>query len=292
MTVDHEEVAIRFPKNWKKFPIAGIDLGASYTDYVFADSPTDVVIGSLPAELDATPTTRIEQAFAAGGKRMRDIPHIAITGGKSRSLKDAEYVVVNEFQAIGFGGRALADIQEPAVVVSCGTGSACVFVGKKNHIEHQGGTGMGGGTLIGLGFLLTGTRNAEDLLTLARRGNSRLVNLTVGEIIGGGIGALSPNTTAASFARGQRTDLTRADLAAGLVRMVAENIAKIALTSMQANGCKKIIFGGRLAPAVSDFLYQIARDSTAALSEATIIAPDYPQIISALGALAYAQSKG
>lgn len=55
---------------------------------------------------------------------------------------------MEEFQAIGYGGLKLSGLTD-ALVVSMGTGTAYVRAGKDG-MKHIGGSGVGGGTLMGL----------------------------------------------------------------------------------------------------------------------------------------------
>ncbi|MDZ7605756.1 MAG: hypothetical protein U5K79_09255 [Cyclobacteriaceae bacterium] len=78
---------------------------------------------------------------------------------------------VAEFDAIGTAGAYLTGFQE-AMVISMGTGTAIVHV-KHEKIVHWGGSGVGGGTMVGLARQLLNintisldgksvTRQAED----------------------------------------------------------------------------------------------------------------------------------
>ena len=54
----------------------------------------------------------------------------------------------------------------------------------RNEWERVGGTSMGGGTFWGLGRLLTGCSNFDDLLTLAGKGKRDRVDTLVKDIYG------------------------------------------------------------------------------------------------------------
>lgn len=49
----------------------------------------------------------------------------------------------------------------------------------ETNYERIGGTSLGGGTFLGLGLLLTGIKNFEDLLKLALKGHHTNVDLLV-----------------------------------------------------------------------------------------------------------------
>ena len=69
----------------------------------------------------------------------------------SGNLCDIPTDRISEFEAIGCGGLYVLNLQE-ALVVSMGTGAAFVMADYNQRV-HIGGSGLGGGTLCGLGKL-------------------------------------------------------------------------------------------------------------------------------------------
>ena len=82
-----------------------------------------------------------------------DIERIIVTGTGSSYLeekyKGIEIVKVDEFNAIAYGGLILSN-NEKGTIVSIGTGTTIIYSDMKEVIR-LGGTGLGGGTLVGLG---------------------------------------------------------------------------------------------------------------------------------------------
>ncbi len=119
--------------------------------------------------------------------KISDVEVIAVTGGKSSDLKDVfkgiPIVKVNEIEAIGYGAKHLYNISDSKfVVVSCGTGTACVsFINDK--FSHMGGISVGGGTLQGLSNLIIGKKNAEEINNLALEGNKDNLDSLIGEVV-------------------------------------------------------------------------------------------------------------
>jgi type II pantothenate kinase len=150
----------------------------------------------------------------------------------------------NELECLGKGGLFLAGLKS-AVVVSCGTGTAVVWARKNQAIIHLGGTGVGGGTIQGLGQLLLKTKKAEEIFSLAEKGDKAKVDLTVGDIVGQGIGLLPPEATAANF--GKINSTKKEDLAQGLIGMAAETIGLVSCLAAGQTGEKKIVFVGRVS---------------------------------------------
>ena len=150
----------------------------------------------------------------------------------------------NELECLGRGGLWLAKLSS-AVVVSCGTGTAVVWARKNQPIIHLGGTGVGGGTIQGLGKLLLKTKTVEKIFKLAEKGDKTKVDLTVGDILGQGIGLLPPEATAANF--GKLNSFKKEDLAQSLIGMVAETIGLVSSLAAGRTEEKKIVFTGRVS---------------------------------------------
>jgi len=74
----------------------------------------------------------VQAVLAAGGVELSSLRRLAVTGGRHRTLPDqigdCAIVGVNEIQAIGRGGQALAGLSgdgaAPILVVSAGSGTA------------------------------------------------------------------------------------------------------------------------------------------------------------------------
>ena len=155
--------------------IVGIDIGGSTTDAVLLDQPGMAVVTIELTDPVAAAAGALGKMVSECGLRLEQITSVAATGAGARSLPDTllgrPVVKVDEFTAIGVGGSTLAG-KESALVVSLGTGTAIVSVrGKK--IEHVGGTGVGGGTLLGLARHLLGVSNIATLEAMAARGDCR-----------------------------------------------------------------------------------------------------------------------
>jgi type II pantothenate kinase len=150
----------------------------------------------------------------------------------------------NEFDCLAKGGLYLSKLKS-AVVVGCGTGTAVVWARKNQPAIHLGGTGVGGGTIEGLGKLILNVNSATEILQLAKDGNRTKIDLTVGDILGQGLGRLLPETTAANFAK--LKSAKKDDLAQALVGMVAETIATVACLAAAKMPEKKLVFCGLVA---------------------------------------------
>jgi type II pantothenate kinase len=265
-------------------PEAAIDFGASNTDVVVRDAG-GTRHWTLPTE-GQPDDERVRQVLAAGGLSPADVAWIAVTGGNrtllSPRIDDRRVYRIDEVQAIARGGLALAGL-EAAVVTSAGSGTA-VVAARPDGAKHVTGTGVGGGTLVGLSRLLLGTVDPQEIDALARQGKDTAHNLTIGEVLGQAIGSLPPETTAVNFGRVARhpVDASREDTAAALVNMVGQVIAVIAINAARAQQLEEAVIVGHLTdlPSIRRTLGLVAQ-----FYGATIRIPEQGGSATALGAL-------
>jgi len=146
-------------------------------------------------------------------------------------------------------GQALAkeDDETPLLVVSAGSGTAVVAV-RGERCTHVTGTGVGGGTLLGLGRLLLHTTDPGEIDALARRGDPNGADLSLGDVVSGPIGQLPADATAVNFGRLAHRDLvvSREDLAAALVALVGQVIGTVAVNAARAQQIERIVVTGHL----------------------------------------------
>ncbi|WP_373064116.1 Fumble domain-containing protein [Gemmatimonas sp.] len=265
-------------------PSAAIDFGASNTDVVVRDGHV-TRHWTLPSE-GQPDEARVRRVLDAGGVSPHDFAWIAVTGGNRallpQTIDDRVLHRVDEVRAIGRGGLALADL-ESALVTSAGSGTACVAA-TLNDAHHVTGTGVGGGTLVGLGRLLLDTVDPREIDALAQRGSDTTHNLTIAEVLGGAIGSLPPETTAVNFGRVARhpVSASREDTAAALVNMVGQVIAVIAINAARAQPLPHVVIVGHLTD-----LKSIRRvfGLVAKFYGATILTPEAGGSATAMGAL-------
>jgi type II pantothenate kinase len=153
--------------------------------------------------------------------------------------------IVSAKQRLKTIASAYCESPENALVVSLGTGTAIVSV-TGDKIEHFGGTGVGGGTLLGLAKHMLGVSTIERLEKLARKGDLRRIDLSVRDIAGGAIGDLPPSTTASNFGK-VSADATPEDKALAIMNMIVESIGVLALASARGCGQENIVLTGKLS---------------------------------------------
>ncbi len=261
--------------------IVGIDIGGSTTDAVLLDEQIQVV--SVEAnDPVASASGALGSLLARYGRRLGDITAIAVTGGGARhvgeDLLGVPVTAVPEITAIGVGGTSLAEMAD-ALVVSMGTGTALVSV-KGEHIAHVGGTGVGGGTLLGLSKHLLNVSRLETLENLARRGDLSHVDLTIEDIAGGPVGNLPAGATASNFGK-LTADASPEDKARALVNMIAEVIVVVSVMAARANDHAAVVLTGKLVR-VAPVIERI--QSTRALFERGFVIPRLAEFATAIGA--------
>lgn len=230
--------------------IIGIDVGGSTTKIVgYTDRAKP--IGMLKVEA-ADPLT---SAYGALGKfindnslALGDVKQIILTGVGSALFKKKVYGIatqtVDEFKAIGLGGLALSG-KEEGLIVSMGTGTAFVRAGKKG-IFHIGGSGVGGGSVLGLCGKLCGVKSFRSVVNLAAKGNLHKVDLNIGDISTRAISTLSKEITASNFGK-MEDGLAPADLALGVLNMVFQTVGMMAVFACRNENMKDVVLTGTLS---------------------------------------------
>ncbi len=230
--------------------IIGIDVGGSTTKICAIKN------GVLLTPDSVTATDPLASVYGAFGKytaenkiSLSGIDSVAVTGVGSAFLENDIYGLptkhISEFTATGKGGLFLSKKSE-AIIVSMGTGTAMIHAvnGKASHL---GGTGVGGGTLIGLSKQMLGMTCAEEVAELALHGSLANIDLTIEAMTKKDISpTLTAKTTASNF--GNLTDTaTKADIALGIINMVFETAGMMAVFSSRQKNVKDIVLTGNLS---------------------------------------------
>jgi type II pantothenate kinase len=187
---------------------------------------------------------------------LETLPWLAVTGGQHRALPlrlgATPIVAVPEVTAIGRGGQALVSDAgdghaSPLLVVSAGSGTA-VIAARDEAYAHVTGTGVGGGTLLGLGRLLLGTTDVALIDAMAMRGDANGADLALRDVVSGPIGSLPPDATAVNFGRlaRQTADASLDDLAAALMTLVGQVIAITAINAARAERIDRVVMIGHM----------------------------------------------
>ncbi|WP_253701234.1 type II pantothenate kinase [Bacillus sp. FJAT-29814] len=176
---------------------------------------------------------------------------VALTGGKAHIVQQKFFpdgLMVPEFQATCEGARLLLleegkKLDAPFIIVNVGTGTSWHLVNGEKY-ERILGSGMGGGTFMGLGALLTNEANYEKFTELAASGQKGNLDLLVKDIYESDQAPINGDLTAANFAKGLSVKHSPADRMAALANMIAETIMLLTLQAAAIHKVKEVVFIG------------------------------------------------
>ncbi len=268
--------------------IIGIDVGGSATKIVASYNGKIISPQYVHA---ADPVTSAYGAFGRfttkNGLELPDIEKIIITGVGSSYIEKSIYgipvIKAVEFDCFGRGGLYLSGLPD-AVVISMGTGTALVHAKKSSvgtSTSYLGGTGVGGGTLIGLSKKMLKTDDIDHIIGLAEEGKLENVDLRVKDLTKTGkTVSLPPDMTASNF--GKLSDIASpADIARGIINMVFETIGVMGVFAARNEKTENIVLTGNLAtisPAKNFF------ENLGTIFGVNFIIPENTQFATAIGA--------
>lgn len=266
--------------------VIGIDVGGSTTKIVGFDRNGALIEPLMVRATD--PVTSIYGGFgrftSENALPLAEIERVAVTGVGSSYVGEPIYgldcVTAPEFNSVGRGGLYLSGLDE-AIVVSMGTGTAFIHAKRGGQIRHLGGTGVGGGTLMGLAKKMLEMEDIDNIVALAEMGDLDRVDLRIHDITKGGVMPGMPaDLTAANF--GKLSDLARKeDLALGIINMIFETAGMMALFAARANGLSDIVVTGNMT---SISVAKRVFDMLSKVYGVNYIIPENSQFATAVGA--------
>ncbi|MFD1032710.1 type II pantothenate kinase [Metaplanococcus flavidus] len=223
--------------------IVGIDAGGTLVKVAYTENGSLQFKKYLIAEMEQV------AAWVNG----LDAVEICITGGRSGVLlglleKDAKEMV--EFEATHLGVQFLLNRMDRSddsyLLTNVGTGTSIHCI-ENNTQERVGGTGIGGGTLVGLSRLLTGVVDYEEMVSLARQGSRDRIDLKVKHIYEGKVPPISGELTASNFGNKifeVADQLSREELLAAVIGLVGETVSTISVHAAKNCDSSTIIYIG------------------------------------------------
>lgn len=234
--------------------IIGIDVGGSTTKIVgfrYDGGKREIIPPQFVKANDPLTST-----YGAFGKftdennlNISEISRVMMTGVGSSHVKRNLYGLdcqrVEEFEAIGKGGLYLSGLDE-ALIVSMGTGTAIVHAKSDGEMKYLGGTGVGGGSMMGLSKLLLGAETVAHIEEYAEQGSLENIDLRIKDITAAdSMSALSADMTASNF--GNVSDIaTKGDIAIGILNMVFETVGMVSVFAARSCGVKNVVLTGNL----------------------------------------------
>ena len=267
-----------------------IDFGITVTDIIKRDN--NVLLHEMTLSKEEPSLSLLKDLFTDMDFKS-DVNLLAVTGGKHLNLGDkiesTKIVHVNEIDAVGEGAMNLSGLsgENPIIIVSAGSGTACILA-QAGKFMHCSGTGVGGGTVLGLSKLLLGTTDPVEIAELAKAGNESGVDLILEDVVSGPIGKLPSDTTAVNFGKISKIDskVSTQDIAAGIVNLVGQTAARVATSVATTFNAQEIVVVGR-SPSFNGL-----KNSLEQAASIMGFSPHFPkngEYASALGALLVAE---
>jgi type II pantothenate kinase len=227
--------------------VIGIDIGSTTTK-VAAISFNNDIIKTKTKAIDA-----ITSATGAFGKmimenhfKLENIDKINITGAGASKITDNLFGIktnqIDEMKAIGIGGKYLSK-KDQIIISNIGTGTAIIEV-NGNIITHLGGTGIGGGTIIGLAKGLLKTSDFDTIMQYALTGNLSNVDLIIGDIAETNIGFLNKEFTASNFGKMLDT-ASKEDIAIGIINLTYQVIGMVSVFAAKSKNNSTVVITGK-----------------------------------------------
>ena len=272
--------------------IIGIDVGGSTTKIVgFSDSESGMKL--IEPQL-VTANDPLTSAYGAFGRftdgnhiNISDVSKIMMTGVGSSYVKNNLYGIdcrrVEEFDSIGRGGLFLSGLDD-AIIVSMGTGTAIVHARSDGYNKYLGGTGVGGGTLMGLSKLLVGAESTEHIEKYAENGSLDNIDLRIKDMTApDSMTSLVADMTASNFAA--VSDIaTKDDITLGVMNMVFEVVAMVSMFAARSVGVTDIVLTGNVTE------FDLCKRKFAEINSmrdvygVNFIIPEYSRVATVIGA--------
>lgn len=230
--------------------VLGIDVGGSTTKIIGLAEDRQL-IGTLQVKANDQLTSlygAIGSFLYQNELSLGDVHQVALTGVGASYIHSDIYDIptkrIEEFIAIGTGGKIMSG-KEQLLVVSLGTGSAFVSV-NRDEISHIGGSGVGGGTILGLARSLLDLDDIGTISNLASIGKRQNVDVSIQDLCKTKITTLPSDATAANLAKLKKTS-NENDVCLGLMNMVYEVIGTMAAFASTSAPTRDVLLTGSLA---------------------------------------------
>lgn len=224
----------------------GLDIGGSTTKVVAFDGK-DIIIQKMIANSEPQKCASEAIRFVTDTLGKEDEYLIHATGAGISFLNGdicgLRTIRISEFEAIARGGLFLSGLDK-AVVACLGTGSAFVEA-KGNDFRHIIGSGVGGGTIVGLTNLLGEGTGIEEIENSYDRELLSSVDLRIGDISNTEISSLTKDVTASNFGKAVG-DISVPARLTGIVNLVAQSLGTLSVMVSRLCDIKDVVFIGQM----------------------------------------------
>mgnify|MGYP003418722929 FL=1 len=225
----------------------GIDTGGTLTKLAYINQEGELTLEVFPSN---------DMDLVRGWlERHPHVNEIGVTGGRTEQLREVlnpmtsiRYIV--EFEATIKGVSYLKKKEghqiEKSIITNIGTGTSIHYMEGDSHARVSG-TGIGGGTLVGLAALLTGITNFDEIKSLATKGDRSSIDLLVKDIYQGMDTPIDGNLTASNFGKIGITQLINhphEDVLATVQGLVGEVITTLSIQVAQERKVENIVYIG------------------------------------------------
>lgn len=224
----------------------GIDAGGTLIKIAYIEEE----LGSI--QYRTFPASQIEAA--ADWILRQGAAEVCVTGGKAKQLEACgvqPQAAIVEFEATYHGVRYL--LQEKGksldsfILTNVGTGTSIHYLSEHTH-RRVGGTGVGGGTIMGLSYALTGLAEYDELVRLAADGSREQIDLLVRHIYEGAEPPIPGELTASNFGRlnmfAALDKPSHSDLLSSVIGLVGETVATTSVLAAGQFGAGTVVFIG------------------------------------------------
>lgn len=272
--------------------IIGIDVGGSTTKIVGFNCGS-ICDTKMLSPIYVKASDQLASVYGAFGKftatnsiELSDIKKVMITGVGSKFIDEKLYGIdtcfLSEFECVGRGGLYISGY-EKAIIVSMGTGTAIVSADRgsgKPIYEYMGGTGVGGGTIVGLARQMLGVSDMGHLIDMASAGDIENIDLRIGDITKNEMDGLPSYMTASNF--GKLSDIaSKEDLALGILNMVYESIGMLAVFAARSKNTKDVVLTGNLSRIpLAKTIFEILSE----MFSMNFVIPEYSEFGTVIGA--------
>ncbi|HSO59036.1 MAG TPA: type II pantothenate kinase [Paenisporosarcina sp.] len=225
----------------------GIDVGGTLTKVAFFDQNHQLNLLHFPSS-----DLHIVSEWITSYKE--DI-QIGLTGGRAEQLKtflrsheNLHYLVEFDATIAGVNYQLKKDNHQftEAVITNIGTGTSIHSLKGSVH-ERIAGTGIGGGTLLGMSALMTGIHQFDEIVKFSAAGSRSEVDMLVSDIYFGNKTPIDGGLTASNFGdAGLRPFMERSkeDVLATVQGLVGEVISTLSIQCAFAEEVEHIVYIG------------------------------------------------
>lgn len=227
--------------------LIGIDTGGTLTKLAYLNKQNELTLTVFPSN----DMHLVKQWLEAHPQ----VEEIGLTGGRTeqlldvlKTMKSIEYIV--EFEATLKGVRYLLEKEghqiDQSIITNIGTGTSIHYMDGNIH-KRVGGTGIGGGTLIGLSTIMTGISDFDDIKVHAAQGQREGIDLLVKDIYQGMDTPIDGNLTASNFGKvgiTKNREFAKTDVLATTQGLVGEVITTLSIQLAEQHKAKHIVYIG------------------------------------------------